>query len=180
MKTGIIYKATAPNGKGYVGQTQKTLEDRVWHHFSPATNCRVFKRALDKYGDKVKWEVLRECPIPCLDAWEQIEILRHKTLVPNGYNLSTGGAGGMSGVKHTAETRKKIGDAQRGEKNHNYGKKHSPETRAKMSESRRGEKNWAYGKTFSLEYRKKLSDAQKAYNRRKNYNPNQLTLEFDE
>ena len=75
----------------------------------------------------------------------------------------------MSGRTQSAETKKKIGDAHRGEKNHNYGKHHSaehkkklsvsqmgktisPETRAKMSEA-------AMGKIISPETRKKLSVA---------------------
>jgi hypothetical protein len=44
------------------------------------------------------------------------------------------------------EHKKKISDAQKGNKNHNYGKSASKETRVKMSEARRGEKhhssNW--------------------------------------
>ena len=44
------------------------------------------------------------------------------------------------------EHKKKISDAQKGNKNHNYGKSASKETRVKMSEVRRGEKhhssNW--------------------------------------
>ena len=35
----------------------------------------------------------------------------------------------------STEHRRKIGDAQRGKKNHNYGKRLSPETRTKMTES---------------------------------------------
>ena len=74
-----------------------------------------------------------------------------------------------TGKHHSEETRKKISDAHRGEKNHNYGKHHSaehkkklsvsqmgktisPETRAKMSEA-------AMGKIISPETRKKLSVA---------------------
>ena len=86
------------------------------------------------------------------------------------YNLCIAPTGFcMSGRTQSAETKKKMGDAHRGEKNHNYGKHHSaehkkklsvsqmgktisPETRAKMSEA-------AMGKIISPETRKKLSAA---------------------
>lgn len=71
------------------------------------------------------------------------------------------------GMKHTKESRKKISEAQRGEKNNNwgkkgkdapfYGKKHSEETKIKMSETREGENHPMYGKTHSKESKKKMS-----------------------
>jgi hypothetical protein len=67
----------------------------------------------------------------------------------------------------TEESRKKIGDSKRGEKNHNFGKKFSEETRRKMSDRQKGEKNHNFGKKFSEEYRKKISDGKKG---EKNYN----------
>ena len=39
------------------------------------------------------------------------------------------------GFKHTEESRKKISEAQKGEKNHFYGKHHTEETKRKMSEN---------------------------------------------
>lgn len=56
------------------------------------------------------------------------------------------------GKKRTDEHRKKIGDAQRGEKNHMYGKSmpFSEETRRKISNSNKG-------KIKSIEHREKLS-----------------------
>jgi len=50
--------------------------------------------------------------------------------------------------KHSEETRKKMSEAQRGEKHHNYGKKHSEETRKKISEA---------ALNMSDEHRKKIS-----------------------
>lgn len=57
------------------------------------------------------------------------------------------------------EHKKKIGDAQRGEKGNNYGKKASEETRKKLSDARRGDKNHFFGKTHTGETKKKISDA---------------------
>ena len=44
------------------------------------------------------------------------------------------------GLKMSDETKKKIGDAQRGAKNHFYGKKLSDEQKRKISESNKGKK----------------------------------------
>lgn len=72
-----------------------------------------------------------------------------------------------TGKKHSAETRKKIGDASRGRKlspehraaliDANTGSKRTAESRRKMSESQRGRK-------ASLELRQKLSEAHKGKN----------------
>jgi hypothetical protein len=95
------------------------------------------------------------------------------------YNRTDGGEG-CSGAIKSEEARRKIGKAQEGEKNHNYGKSASVETRRKMSNSRTGtsrseetkrkmseaqigEKNHNYGKTRSVEYKRKLSKSNEKY-----------------
>ena len=95
-------------------------------------------------------------------------------------NLTNGGDG-TSGSIHSPETKQKIGAAQKGEKNHNYGKTPSPETREKISEANKGKihteetkKKWSearsgenhpfYGKSHSPETRAKMSAALKGEN----------------
>jgi len=70
---------------------------------------------------------------------EKIKIARAKQILP----------------KRTAESNKKIGDAQRGEKNHNYGKKASAKSREKMSLAKKGMK----GKPLSESTKQKIRDA---------------------
>ncbi len=56
MKTGIIYKATSPSGKVYIGQTIQTLDKRKSGHFYCAFDENrtgyntKFYRAIRKYG----------------------------------------------------------------------------------------------------------------------------------
>jgi len=63
--------------------------------------------------------------------------------------------------KHPSEeTKKKMSESQKGEKNHFFGKHHSEETKQKMSESHAdvsGEKNPFYGKKHSEEFKSSMS-----------------------
>ena len=62
--------------------------------------------------------------------------------------------GTFIGMHHSKETRRKISEAKKGEKNHNYGKHLSEETMRKISEAKKGKK-------MSEESRKKLSESRK-------------------
>jgi hypothetical protein len=74
------------------------------------------------------------------------------------------------GKSPSEETRKKMSERQKGEKNHNYEKSPSEETRKKMSEAQRGENNAMYGKSRSEESRRKQSEARKGkYSGEKHY-----------
>ena len=62
--------------------------------------------------------------------------------------------------KHpSAETRKKISDALKGEKCYIFGKHPSEETRKKISEAKKGENNPLFGKHRSAETCKKIAEA---------------------
>lgn len=74
----------------------------------------------------------------------------------------------LKGKHHTPEAKKRMSEAQRGEKSwmygrkgvlcHNYGRKLSEETRRKISKSLSGVNNPNYGKTWSAEMRRKISE----------------------
>lgn len=59
------------------------------------------------------------------------------------------------------DTRKKISEANKGEKNPMYGKHRSEETRQKMSEAMKGRHSPMKGRILSEETRRKMSDAAK-------------------
>lgn len=96
-KTGIfiIYKATSPSGKSYIGMTSGTMENRRSEHmYNSKSTCRTkFHKALKKCGDNFNWEVIA-CSKTAEDAYfiEQhlISTLNTKN---EGYNLSDGGLG---------------------------------------------------------------------------------------
>jgi group I intron endonuclease len=83
------------NGKMYIGQTIYSLEfRRAAHEYLSLRKDKVmFHRALKKYGkENFEWIVLEECMgIDILNFREQCYIIEFGTLVPYGYNLSSGG-----------------------------------------------------------------------------------------
>jgi group I intron endonuclease len=186
--SAIIYCITNTiNGKVYVGFTTKTLDERWKRHLRGAhrkdsngeyLHSRHFYCAIRKYEASVwKCEVLVEEPDArwAQNVTEGFLIQHFDSANPEkGYNSTLGGEGGI----HNEATRQKISEAQKGEKNHYWGKKHTDETRRKLSEARKGkklseatcqklsearkgEKNPSWGKKLSEEHRRKLSEAAK-------------------
>ena len=123
-----IYKITnLKNNKIYIGQTTLTLKERIRLYKNDVKwkpNCRPIISAMSKYGfdhffftilvDNIKTK--KE-----LDKKEREYIQKYQSLISqNGYNIELGG---NSIGKHSEETKRKISEAQLGEKNHMYGKK---------------------------------------------------------
>jgi len=93
-----IYKITnLINNKLYIGQS-KDIQQRWLHErsraFNPKSNTynTPLSRAFRKYGlENFTFEVIEICPIEELDEKEKAYILLYQTLVPLGYNVSSGG-----------------------------------------------------------------------------------------
>ena len=120
----IIYKVTnLINNKIYIGQTVSSLEIRKsQHERSYSYGYRnAFPRAINKYGkENFKWEIIDTAnSLEELNEKENYYIgLYQSTNRKKGYNLKCGGNN-----KFLDDTvKQKIGDAQRGELNHMYGK----------------------------------------------------------
>lgn len=97
---GIIYKATnLVTNKIYIGQTKRSLHERIKGHYDTAINGKFkFCKALRKYNkDDWKWEIIEEADIESLDTLEIKYIAKFDTY-KNGYNSTLGG-GGVRGVK---------------------------------------------------------------------------------
>ncbi|MEE9573043.1 MAG: GIY-YIG nuclease family protein [Candidatus Neomarinimicrobiota bacterium] len=91
----IIYKATnLINGKVYIGQTTKTLTERMEGHIEKAGGYSqtYFQRSIIEHGvDNFKWEVICICPnIDSLNEQEQYYIALYDSM-NNGYNRTSGG-----------------------------------------------------------------------------------------
>jgi group I intron endonuclease len=104
------------NGKCYVGQTTN-----VQARWKPGSYgfCRRFKRAIAKYGwDNFDHIILLQKDVDKeeMDYCEQVWISVLKTTDPKyGYNITAGGGGCLGfPCPKSEETKKKIGDANRG------------------------------------------------------------------
>ena len=90
----IIYKITnLLNGKVYVGQTIRTLEERWKDHCVPSNKCLALARAIEKYGREnfIIEQVDSANSFEELNKKEGDWIVQMNSLSPNGYNLKTGG-----------------------------------------------------------------------------------------
>jgi len=106
---GIIYCIeNLHNGKKYVGQTTRDLNERFREHCgnSGTSISPKLKNAIKKYGKDyfcvdVLWSS-NDCTQIELDTAEIRFIEESTTLHPNGYNLTKGGSGG----RHSDDTKK--------------------------------------------------------------------------
>ncbi len=112
---GYIYEITnnSPNldakGKKYIGQTIQNINDRWRSHKNKDSNCVYLKRAFEKHGiENFTFRIICICFDDDLDKYEVEYIEKYNTIVPNGYNISKGGASGFSGCKHSDETKQKL------------------------------------------------------------------------
>jgi group I intron endonuclease len=159
--SAIIYLAeNTINHKKYVGFTSKSLKHRINEHEKNALRNSefIFHRAIRKYGfDAFTWQILESNE----DANYTLNVLEPKWIKESnsyylegqGYNMTRGGEGAV-GAKRSKETKKKISNALKNNKNSlgrivteemkenlrrkNLGKKVSAVTRKKLSESHKG------------------------------------------
>ena len=129
-----IYKITnLINGKIYVGQTTKTIEERFKKH---STTDSLIGKAIRKYGkENFKLELIAECTT--IEEANKLEIYLIKEFnckVPNGYNFTDGGEG-RRGCTHSAESRKKLAISLK-----KFYKEH-PEEREQLADLRKGTKD---------------------------------------
>lgn len=90
----IIYCITnLVNGKRYVGQTIRTLEQRFKEHCNNSNS--EIGRAIQEYGvDNFKAEIVEQCEtLEHLNVAEQYWISKYNCRIPNGYNIREGGQG---------------------------------------------------------------------------------------
>jgi group I intron endonuclease len=113
MKTYTVYKLTSPSGKSYVGWTGRKLKKRLQDHISEVRRglVRPIQNALRKYSLDL-WD--KEILVETKDYTESLKAEVHfinqfQTTDPSkGYNISTGGECGASGVTRSEEVRQKI------------------------------------------------------------------------
>ena len=132
-----IYRiSNSINDKVYIGQTIKSLLDRFKFHTYKSSHCLKLYNSIKKHGEeKFRIELIASCDDQLTADWLEIFWIKTHNSVESGYNISHGGAGGMTGRKHTEEARRKISETQKG-RPLNYVM--TDEVRAKMSASKMG------------------------------------------
>jgi group I intron endonuclease len=138
-KSGISRWVNKASGKTYVGSST-LLHIRFSQYFSLAHLNRygsmAINKALLKYGySGFKLEILEYCePSQCIER-EQYYL----DLFEPEYNIfKTAGSSLGYSWKLSEETKKRMSEAQKGNKNPLYGKPHSEETRNKISKANKG------------------------------------------
>lgn len=137
------------NGKEYIGKTMNMKERMAYHSSGKRLTIHL---AIRKYGIEnfqVYCEYFPEKSEDELFLMEKSMIAQYNTIAPNGYNISEGGRG-ISGYRHTEETKKIISEKHKGSNNYFYGKKHTQETKDYISSINRG-------RVLTLEQRSKIS-----------------------
>jgi len=180
---GIYIITNLINFKQYIGQSHNILGRWAGYRHGvrkgDKKNSSVIIYAMRKYGvEKFLFEYIKlpnNISQKHLDNLEQHFIFWHNSIVPNGYNLMTGGKGG----KHTEKSKLKMSISRTGiplseEHRRNVGiaglgKKRSKETRARMSaaaliaQNRPEQKlKISLANTGRIQKKKKLTDAHKA------------------
>jgi group I intron endonuclease len=150
------------NLKKYIGITKYSLEERFYQHIKRGF---LLTEAIKKYGkEKFSIELIEEVESP--ERAYELEIFyikKYNTKAPFGYNLTDGGDG-IFGWQPSDEYRKECSErAKELHKNKKvgmYGKKHNDETKRKMSEASKGNKN-CLGRILSEETKLKISTSNK-------------------
>ncbi len=158
-----VYIHTFPNGKKYVGVTGQRPENRWRHGKAYRKQPRIY-RAILKYGWENVTHDVSHCGLSKKQAYEMEKELISKFDTTNpskGYNNSIGGSGGSLGAKLDDKARKNISAGH-------IGLKHSEETKLKLSNGKKGEKNPNYGKHPSETTLQKMSEAQREVSSRSN------------
>jgi group I intron endonuclease len=142
------------NGKCYVGQTRRSMEQRLYSHkkvVGKANACKALSDAMLKHGvDNFEIRLLHECGCQAeMDSLEIKAIAELGTFAPGGYNLTIGG-GGKSGYKHSAESIEKMASTHRG-------KPLTEDHKQKVSASLKGNKR-ALGYRHTEETKRLLGD----------------------
>ena len=173
---GYIYLLTNKiTNKKYIGQTMcKDINSR-WNTYKKLIKCsigRYLYNAFIKYGiSNFKFQIVCICFDQDCNKYEEEYIEYYNTIVPNGYNLQSGGNNriqhpesiqkriiSMRNSPKYEEYKKNLSIRMMGDKNKNFGKQMSDEQKKKISEIRKIKYN-----KLTDEQKKKISDGLKKY-----------------
>ena len=161
---GVIYITTClVNGKVYIGQTIH------WQDKSYLGSGVALCEAVKKYGrSKFKRKILKVCyNQKQLDAWEMIMIRKYNSTDKSiGYNILTGTANNFGSINPS-----KIPEVKEKIRKSSIGRKLSEETKKKISLANKGQKNHMFGKHMSKQNKEMISKMAKNRLKKPENNP---------
>lgn len=164
-----IYKYTnKENGKVYIGQTSRTLEERAQSNGHNYCECRKFYNAIKKYGWNSFEPTILETVETVEEANKREQFYINKYCSTNdkyGYNIALGGDNKIM----SEESKKLISERAKDRykdptANPMYGKKHTDEAKKKQSECKKGKKNPMFGRKWTETQRLKCGTKGKKLN----------------
>jgi group I intron endonuclease len=173
-----IYKITSPTNKVYIGSSVNI--DKRWRSYKRLSCKNQVKlyNSLKKYGHEAHtFEILEECNFDELYRRERYYGEKFNSIGDNGLNLVLPSDGEVK-AKYSDETRIKLSQLLKGERNPMYGKTkelnsfygktHTEESKQKLSKSIKkyyeSNKNWNYGNKYSEERKAQMSLTAKSLN----------------
>lgn len=141
----IVYRHTSPSGKVYIGITKHKNPKKRWVRGIGYKRHGIFWNAVKKYGwDNILHEVLLEDISKSEAIYAEKYLIRWYKMHNLSYNITDGGDGTVGhpawnkGIPCSEETKRKIGNANRGEKGAWWHKEFSEEMKRKISEAKKG------------------------------------------
>jgi group I intron endonuclease len=166
MNSGIYCIKNLINNKVYIGQAFELSKREYEHFWALKNGThwnKYLQRSFNKYGEiNFIFEIKECCSKQELDEKEKYYINLSKSNIREfGYNMTCGG-NTTQGYHHTEETKIKIGQREykTGSENPLFGKKRSDETKKKISEKNKGNKNFL-GRHHSEKTKLKISNSKK-------------------
>lgn len=148
-KKWIVYEHISPSNKVYIGITCNKDVNKRWRYGYGYKNCKVFQRAIDKYG----WNNFKH-NIIASNLGERTAKNMEKDLIAfnkakgTSYNITDGGEGYLGGTHIPSEETRKLWSEQR------RGRRLSKEWKEKISKSLKN-------KEFSIEHQRRAGLALK-------------------
>ncbi len=140
-----IYKATAPNGKYYIGVTNN-FKRRLKEHCS---SKYPFGCALRKHGkDNFKYLILELSSVEEALSWEEFLVQKEQVESDDCYNISLGGVLSNTLVKDNPMHRKEILEKHPNLFTSTKNPMNNPESKSKMVESQECKQVYVNGKTY--------------------------------
>jgi group I intron endonuclease len=166
----VIYALVEPDTSWirYIGYSSNK-EERYDQHYKPYslkknTHKNAWLKCMLKRGLRAEMIVLERYQTDKELPGAEVKMIAFCRQL--GYpltNMTDGGDGQSPGHKTSEETRKKLSEATKGEKNGFYGRTHTEEAKkligAKSRARNTGAGNPSYGKPFSDERKRKISEA---------------------